>query len=273
MRRRGIRTKQQGTMKMHKRTKHKAQRSSLKVRRLPVRFESDFRRVITRQFNPEDAARVRHIFDRVGRLPELEVDEVLSRVLRDFQHRHEELEEALEEHYDAAALRVDAPRDLSRNRRLLIGAYFTMEYSIASAALFNPSIVPHRNQRDLPKGAIRFILSLRATGEGHVSSVVFRTGVIDANHAIRMDPPSRFSRRVRTSPDNQYEKQLFCRKLHDIGIEETSAMLVLDRLPDHFTMIELEQALAAACAAEPEKLRVEKAQQGILWLAQANYDL
>jgi predicted GH43/DUF377 family glycosyl hydrolase len=260
-------------MKMHKETKHEAQRSSLKVRRLPVRFESDVRRVITRQFNPEGAGRMRNIFDRVGRLSDAEVDEVLSRVLRDFQHRHEELEEALEEHYDAAALRVDAPRDLSRRRRLLIGAYFTMEYSVAAAALFNPSIVPHRNQRDLPEGAIRFILSLRATGEGHVSSVVFRTGVIEANHAIRMDPLSRFSQRVRTSPDSQYEKQLFCRKLRDIGIEETAAMLVLDRLPDQFTMTELEQALAAACAAEPEQLRAEETRQGILWLAQSNYEL
>ena len=80
---------------------------------------------------------------------------------------------------------IGASTTADPNRRLLIGSYFTMEYSIESAALFNPSIVPHINQRNLPEGAVRFIMSLRATGEGHVSSIVFRTGVIYSDHEFR----------------------------------------------------------------------------------------
>ena len=83
---------------------------------------------------------------------------------------------------------IGASTKADPNRRLLIGSYFTMEYSIESAALFNPSIVPHINQRNLPEGAVRFIMSLRATGEGHVSSIVFRTGVIYSDHEVQMDP-------------------------------------------------------------------------------------
>ena len=88
---------------------------------------------------------------------------------------------------------IGASDNSRTNRRLLIGSYFTMEYSIESAALFNPSIVEHLDQQDLPAGAVRFIMSLRATGEGHVSSIVFRTGVIHADQTVEMDPPSRFT--------------------------------------------------------------------------------
>ena len=76
--------------------------------------------------------------------------------------------------------------ELSEQRRLLIGSYFLAEYSLESAALFNPSIVPHPDQTGLPPGALRFILSLRATGEGHISSITFRTGIIHPDHRIEV---------------------------------------------------------------------------------------
>src|SRR5208283_4471157 len=120
--------------------------------------------------------------------------------------------------------------DFSHNRRLLVGSYLTAEYSIESAALFNPSIVPHHNQRNIPAGAVRIIMSLRATGEGHVSSIVFRTGVIYSDHQIQIDPCSRFTKPVRLVPDRQYEKPLFHRKLKDIGVNDAVMDLVLGRL-------------------------------------------
>ena len=119
----------------------------------------------------------------------------------------------------------------------------TAEYSIESAALFNPSIVPHHNQRNLPAGAVRFIMSLRATGEGHVSSIVFRTGVITADHQIQIDPCGRLARPIRVVPDKQYDKPLFRRKLKDIGVHEGAMDLVLDRLADSFTLAQLEHAI------------------------------
>ena len=149
---------------------------ALRVRRLPVTFRSDFRRVITRFFNPGGQARIANVFARVLALSNAQVDRLLEEVFLKFRTRHGNMASVLEENYrmgQAIACQAD---ECSRNRRMLIGAYLTAEYSIESAALFNPSIVAHHNQGNLPAGAVRFIMSLRATGEGHVSSIVFRTG-------------------------------------------------------------------------------------------------
>jgi predicted GH43/DUF377 family glycosyl hydrolase len=238
-----------------------------------VQFAADGRRVITRLFNPGGEARARSIIERVCRFSESEAEEMLDRLRRDFGHRHADLETVFEENYEDVAALAGASNNLPRNRRLLIGSYFTMEYSIASAALFNPSIVKHRNQWNLPEGAVRFLLSFRATGEGHVSCAVFRTGIITSDHSIQMDPPKAFSHRVRTSPDRRYDKPLFDRKLRDIGIDETAIAAVLGRLPDQFTMPDLERAIAATRTEGPERLHSAETFEGILWLAQSNYEL
>ena len=248
----------------------------LAVHRLPIALESDLKRVITRFFDPGGETRVQHIVDRVALLSNADVDRILEDVLRDFQDRHENVAATFEENYrhGLALLAADRrPGELSPARRLLIGSYLTMEYSIESAALFNPSIVPHRNQWNLPNGAVRFIMSLRATGEGHVSSIVFRTGVIEADHSVHMDPPARHTSRLRVFPDRRYEKYLFHRKLKDIGVYETGVELVLDRLEDQFTMAQLEHAITAAREVTPEKLQMEETIEGIRWLARANYQL
>jgi putative redox protein len=96
----------------------------------------------------------------------------------------------------------------------LIGSYFLAEYSLESAALFNPSIVPHPDQTDLPSGALRFILSLRATGEGHISSITFRTGIIHPDRRIEVLRPTGFLAEPRQIPNPLYEKALFARKLN-----------------------------------------------------------
>ena len=79
-----------------------------------------------------------------------------------------------------------------RKKKLLLGAFFTKEYSIQAAALFNPSIVPHPDQQDLKQGEQRFVMSLRATGEGHISSIVFQTGIVDNNGNITLDKDSEY---------------------------------------------------------------------------------
>ena len=96
--------------------------------------------------------------------------------------------------------------ELSEQRRLLIGSYFLAEYSLEAAALFNPSMVPHPDQTGLPAGALRFILSLRATGEGHISSITFRTGIIHADHRIEVCTPTGFLTEPRQIPNPVYEK-------------------------------------------------------------------
>src|SRR6266699_5987058 len=101
---------------------------------------------------------------------------------------------------------------ISEQRQLLIGSYFVCEYSLEAAALFNPSIVPHPDQSDLPLGSLRFILSLRATGEGHISSITFRTGFLDAVGNITINTPTRYCLEPAQVPNASYEKALFDRK-------------------------------------------------------------
>ena len=256
-----------------KSTNRKNGRGALKVRRLPVTLTSDMRRVITRFFDPGGEARICSIVERVGSLSGGQVDRLLDEVFLKFRTRHGNIAAVLEENYRTAMAMIDRSEDLSHNQRLLIGSYLTAEYSIESAALFNPSIVPHHNQSDLPDGAVRFIMSLRATGEGHVSSIVFRTGVITSDHQIHIDPCARLARPVRVVPDKQYDKPLFRRKLKDIGVDDRAVDLVLDRLADSFTSAQLEHAIIEARDAADEKLLLEKSFQEIRWLARSNYQL
>jgi len=112
-----------------------------------------------------------------------------------YQHRHRALPGALLEHYELGSKLINWHPDWSARRRLLAGAYLTMEYSIESAALFNPSVCLHPDQTGVPQGAVRFIMSLRATGEGHVSSIVFRTGIITPDDAVTLEAlPTRLHR-------------------------------------------------------------------------------
>ena len=258
---------------MSKAVNRKGRRGPLKVRRLPVTFTSDFRRVITRFFDPTGEPRIHNVVERVGRLRDDEVDRLLDEVVVKFRTRHRNIAAAFEENYRSAMATIGSPDNLSQNRSLLIGSYFTAEYSIESAALFNPSIVPHHNQRNCPAGAVRFILSLRATGEGHVSSIVFRTGTITADHRIQIDPRGRLAKPIRVVPDKQYDKSLFRRKLKDIAVPDGAADLVLDRLADFFTLAQLEHAVTEARDAAAEKLQLEASLQDIRWLAQSNYQL
>jgi predicted GH43/DUF377 family glycosyl hydrolase len=247
--------------------------NSIAVKRLPVTFTGDVRRVITRFFDPGGEVRIQNIVQRVAQLSGTEVVRLLKLVLQRFRTRHTNIDAVFEQHYRNAMLMVGASDNLDDNRRLLIGSYFTMEYSIESAALFNPSIVAHPNQSDLPEGAVRFIMSLRATGEGHVSSIVFRSGVIRSGHEIEIDSPSRFAHPIGVFPDKQYDKRLFHRKLSDIGVYEGAVGKVLDRLGDLFTMAEMEDAITDAREAEPDTYGSEETIQRIRWLARSNYQL
>jgi len=157
------------------------------VRRLPIRFTSDDRRVITRPLMM-GAARLRSMCDRVDQLPEPEVVSLLQQVLRSYAHRHPNLIAEFEQNYHSGAGLIGWTNPWSPERQLLAGAYLTMEYAVDSAALFNPSIVPHP-QQDPGDGSLRFVMSLRATGEGHVSSIVFRTGTINGDRGITFDAP------------------------------------------------------------------------------------
>ncbi len=248
-------------------------KTAIEVQRLPVRFEAHDEWVITLPFFHGGEGRVQRIFEHVAKLTESEVAFLLTTVLEKFCHRHAEIERVLDENYHTAAKMIGASNHQTLNHQRLLGAYFTMEYAIASAALFNPSIVPHPNQNRVPPGGLRFLMSLRATGEGHVSSIVFRTGIILADHSVEFDPPGPLPRRVRQSSDQFYDKPLFRRKLAEMSIDQQAVQLVLDGLGDRFTLMELEHAVVAARSQRPDLLRIEETIEGIRWLARENYQL
>jgi predicted GH43/DUF377 family glycosyl hydrolase len=152
-----------------------------------------------RDLNPTDKTRANHIVDRVLALDAEAVAIQLADVLENFQGRHRNLLETFESRADVMEQALAEHGSFSNNQRQLIGAYFLHEYSFEASALFNPSIVPHPDQSGAPEGGLRFILSLRATGEGHVSSLTFRAGTIAADGSLTVDPTARLASSPRIS--------------------------------------------------------------------------
>ena len=134
---------------------------------------------------------------------------------------------------------------MSEERKLLLDGYFTHEYSL-EAALFNPSMAPHPDQSGVAPGSLRFILSLRATAEGHASSIAFRTGMLDADSNITMDRPSRYSLESAQVPNATFEKPLFERKLQELRHMSDFNRGVLNGLPDEFTIEDLRASISRA---------------------------
>src|SRR5262245_2595189 len=165
----------------------------IQVERSSVTLHPDPARVLVRPFFPSNEQRVRRICERVLALPEKQARSLLGQVLAEFGDRHLKIREFLARRYEQVRHYSASQEPISQDRQLLLAAYFTHEYSLEAAALFNPSIVPHPDQSELPPGSLRFILSLRATGEGHISSITFRTGFLHANGEIAVNEPTRYS--------------------------------------------------------------------------------
>ncbi len=169
------------------------------VTHLPILLRPDPARVVIKPYVPAeappgfvttDSPRAQRVADRVLGMDEVSLDQELKRVFENLDRRHCDAQHILRRRYhEVHGLVIDHVM-VTHKQALLIGAYFSEEYAFEAAALFNPSIVSHPDQTGVGVGAIRFILSLRGVGEGHVSSVTFRTGVCGANGAITIDPPS-----------------------------------------------------------------------------------
>src|SRR2546426_5953279 len=188
------------------------------VQRTATILRPDQSRVLLRPFIPETPERASGIIARIMSLPESQVGPLLEKVFAEFSQRHQQLHRSFLERFEQVRDLVLTDEEISEQRQLLIGSYFVCEFSLESAALFNPSIVPDPDQSDLPPGALRFILSLRATGEGHISSITFRTGIIHVDHRIEVLTPTGFLSEPRQIPNPLYEKALFERKLFELGL-------------------------------------------------------
>ncbi len=227
-----------------------------------------------RPFFPTSDEIARRIVARVMALSNKEVKQLLGQVMGEFKHRHENAERIFHARFLEVRRHLNESWEPSAERKALIGSYFTHEYSPESAALFNPSIVPHPNQTGLAKDALRFILSLRATGEGHISSITFRVGVVSARGRITLTPPARFATEPERVLDAAYDKPLFTRKLQEAEVYNGFCQDVLDQLPDVFVLDDLHRVLAAEHRkADPADTMVESTERGILMLAESSYEV
>jgi len=182
------------------------------------------------------------ILERVLDLTDDEVDEKLASVLDSFAPRHRDITRTWDAHFALMEHRLVGAGRLPAGRRRLIGAYFTQEFAIEGAALFNPSMVPHPDQTGLALGSVRFLMTVRAVGEGHISSIEMRTGTIDASDAITMDPPAGVAI-LPTITSTEYSRQSFQQQLADLGGDRTNSDFVLAALPAVFTREDLNLAL------------------------------
>ncbi len=230
-------------------------------------------RVLIRPFEIADSQRALRIVARVMSLTEEEVDQLVSNMLVEFHGRHQKARQFVMNRFEYARqfLLTDAP--LSENRKLLIGGYFTQEYALESAALFNPSMVWHPDQSGLAEGSKRFVLSLRATGEGHISSSTFRSGTVDSNCSIALDPTPRFVTTPEMETNSLYEKPLFQRKLVELGFTNGYVEQVMSLLENEFSFDQLQNAVRVV--RRQQRMRpneFDAVANAILALGKSNYE-
>ena len=248
------------------------------VTRKNSKFLPDPSRVIARFLYTTDE-RSKNIIGNVLAMSDSEVSIALSQVLRGYSRRHRNISLIFETHFNKLSGLFDElgirPGRVTQSRKLLIGSYFTMEYSIESAAFFNPSIVEDPDQSELGPEEKRVIISFRATGEGHVSSIVFRSGIIDKNNNLTTEPVGKMLAEAERIKRHIYNKKSFIKKLDEMRDfnNKISPVFVLERLGDNFTYTELKKAVEETRKkphlAANKKLIINQ----MMWLAKCHYEL
>jgi predicted GH43/DUF377 family glycosyl hydrolase len=246
----------------------------IQVKRSTAILNPDQSRVLLRPFTPGNSQRVSTIVSRVLALPADEVKALLAEICLEFSARHQDIEKTFLERYEQVGQNLWREEGVTRQQKLLIGSYFLAEYSLESSALFNPSIVAHPDQSGLLPAEIRFILSLRATGEGHISSITFRTGVIHADQVIEVFKPSGFLTEARHI-NPVYQRDLFVRKLNELGLSSDFTNRVMQLLGANFTLEQLRAELKTEQCRFPDGMSPvdQEAAQGIWMLARSNYEV
>jgi len=221
----------------------------LSVERKPVKVLPDTKRVIARYFfNGEE--RAVELIKKIMQLDKEETFALISPLLQDFSKRHRNITRKLLRNAERVRKYVVTAgfefEKLDEYCKLLIGSYFTHEYSIESAAFFNPSIIPDPDQSNLEEGQLRVIISFRAVGEGHVSSVVFRRAMIDKNSDITVIPAGNYIDEAEKVHNVMYQKRLFLKKAAEADINSEFMHSVSDKLEDRFNYDQLKQLINEA---------------------------
>lgn len=248
----------------------------LQVKRKKKKFSAQSARVITKFYLPGGEERTRHIITHVLGLSEEEVRQNMKQVMVDFAARHkEDIHQVFNRHFVEVKKYLPEGIDLSEERRCLLGAFFTHEYSVQAAAFFNPSIVMHPDQHHLNEKCMRFILSFRSTGEGHISSIEFRSGILDKKNDLRLDTISRFVGTPDVIKNPIYDKDVFRLKLVDMEAMNDVSRKILRDLPARFSFFKLRAAIRkkADIWHEGPVALLNETVEKMRWLARSNYQL
>ena len=247
------------------------------VTRSPQRLAANPSRVITRHFVPgregfeHQESRAGAVLARILALDEGQVRSSLDDVVTRFDERHRDLADTFRRHARELADRLEAGRELSEARKLLLGAAFTSEYAIEGAALCNPSIVAHPDQAGTVAGSLRFVMSVRGIGEGHRSSIGFRTGVIDAAGGITIDDPAPFATVGAAAEPALLDAAVFRSELARLDDAGEAADYVLDRLGERFTQTALDQQFARLQASLSTRRHAKETMSLLRSIAERTY--
>lgn len=246
------------------------------VIRKNVRFNPDSSRVVARYFMNGDQ-RTQKLVSRLMELDEKQTNLALEHTLREFASRHRNISRVFLKHCSniqgiIEGMEIDYA-NLSEERKMLIGSYCTSEYSIESAAFFNPSIVEDFDQTYLARGEKRIIISFRATGEGHISSVVFRRGILDKNNDLQVMKIGGIIDMAEVTHKKLYDKKRFVKKLEEMRIPHKYSTIIMKDLPEKFEYYALKQGVANVL--KKNRISAEKriALEEVTWLADSFYDL
>lgn len=247
----------------------------LSIERKAVKVNPDSKRVIARFFFNGNE-RSKEVIQRIMAVDEDKVFGLISPLLQEYSSRHRNITRVLNRHcaklkdlFDELGIDFDA---LTVYRKLLIGSYFTHEYSIESAAFFNPSIIDDPDQSDLEEGERRVIMSFRAVGEGHISSITFRRALFDKNNNITVLPAGNYIDEAEIVRNAVYNKKLFFEKAVTTQINIDVLKELESKLDHHFEYSNLRRLVLDSQKMHEDgltKLEYDK----ILWLADSYYEI
>lgn len=247
----------------------------ISVIRKDLYFKPDSSRVVARFFNNGDSRTI-NLVQRVMNLNEEKVKYELDLTLKEFISRHRNISEIFLKHANNYRKLIESIginyNSLSTERKLLIGSYSTLEYSLESAALFNPSIVEDFDQSFLAEGEKRVIMSFRATGEGHLSSIVFRKGILDSSNNIRVIEPQKFIELPNIIKKKAYNKKRFMKKMLEMNIPPEYSDPIMNVLPNRFEYYTLKDAVRKIMTLDIDEAK-RKALQEMTWLVNSYYDI
>jgi predicted GH43/DUF377 family glycosyl hydrolase len=234
------------------------------------------KRVVARFFfNGE--ARAKAIISQVVAMTDAEVASTLTPLLREFSRRHRNITRIFERHCDRVRHLFSSQQisfeEVDYKKRLLIGSYFTNEYSIESAAFFNPSLIEDIDQSGLEEGEKRVIISFRAVGEGHISSIAFRHGTINGNNDITLIPAGNYVEEAEVIRNSTYHKNSFFQNAVSIKLPDPVLSEVQNRLPETFEYISLKHVIREMQQRYQVDHFIKKALERLLWLADSYYEI